>query len=105
MNKRTSNRPTKDEFLKYARSRNIDERRAADQWQAWEDGDWRDGKGFVIVNWKLKVLTFSRRGFGMFPKPDQREDKRAADLAEKKRVAETVERRNREDQRRTQGKG
>jgi hypothetical protein len=58
--------PTRQEFIAYARSMKIDPVRAGDQWDIWDAGSWCDGKMIPILNWKLKLLTFQRNGYGAF---------------------------------------
>lgn len=58
--------PTKAEFVNYARERAIDEKRAEKQWAAWDAGGWCDGSNNPIMNWKLKLWTYARNGFGEF---------------------------------------
>jgi len=58
--------PSRAEFVEYARSKAIDEQRAGDQWDIWDAGDWMDGNGTAILNWKGKLLTFARMGYGAF---------------------------------------
>lgn len=94
-----SKRPTKAEFLAYAKSREIDKELAGDQWEAWEAGDWRDGKGFAIVSWKQKLITYEKMGYGMFGKRHQRRISADDEVERKRRAAEDTERRNREYER------
>lgn len=96
MNKR---RPTKKEFLDYAHSKKIDVDCAAYQWDAWNADGWRDGRGFAIISWKQKLLTFAKFHFGMFRNVAERERgvRRADDEVERKRrIADNVDKVNRE---------
>jgi hypothetical protein len=62
--------PSKAVFVQFAREKKIDAQLAGDQWDIWDAGDWCDGNSTPIRNWKSKLATFSKRGFGMF-KPNE----------------------------------
>jgi hypothetical protein len=65
--------PTKAKFVEYAREKGFDVKLAADQWEAWDAGEWCDGDGTPILRWKLKLVTFAKAGYGVFgQRPDRR---------------------------------
>jgi hypothetical protein len=50
--------PSLDEFVKYALSKNISERDAREQFEAWEASEGYDGAGNPILRWKGKLVDF-----------------------------------------------
>jgi hypothetical protein len=64
--------PSKATFVEYAQSRGIDSQLAGDQWEMWDAGEWCDGDMTPIRNWKLKLVTFEKNGFGAFTERRQR---------------------------------
>ncbi len=78
--------PSKEEFVAYAKERKLDPERADGQWEAWKAGDWFDGNGYAIVNWKLKLLTFSKCGYGVFGGRPERRHQRTNQVDERARI-------------------
>jgi hypothetical protein len=53
-----TNPPTKPEVVAFALSKGISESDALELIEQWQEGNWRDLKGNVILSWKQKLLTF-----------------------------------------------
>src|SRR5215467_15682459 len=59
-------RPSQVAFVTFAKAKGIDVNKAADQWEIWSGSGWRDGNNSEIKNWKGKLLTFAKFGYGVF---------------------------------------
>lgn len=86
--------PTKETFVEFARQNSWDVTRAADQWDIWDAGDWCDGQGNPILNWKLKLATFAKLNYGMFSQnfaPGHWDQRRQLQKRDRDRAAESLE--------------
>jgi hypothetical protein len=50
-------RPTREQFVAYGREKDISDQDCNDLFEIWEAGNWCDGNGTPIKNWKGKLLT------------------------------------------------
>jgi hypothetical protein len=55
--KKPFQRPTMQDFIDYGLSKGISRQDCIDQFEIWDAGDWHDGNGTPIQNWKQKLLT------------------------------------------------
>lgn len=91
-------------FIAYASDAGIDVTRAEMQYEVWQASGWRDGNDKPIKNWKGKLFTFHKFGYGAFgqhrrmagPAKDRIEAARQS-AQERERKADEYERRNRND--------
>lgn len=74
--------PTREVFIRFARDNKIDQKLAGEQWDVWDMGEWCDGNGTPIKNWKLKLAMYAKRGFGMFNPNYRKPPSRAAEAQE-----------------------
>ena len=97
-------RPSQVAFVTFAKAKGIDVNKAADQWEIWSGSGWRDGNNSEIKNWKGKLLTFAKFGYGVFGAKhrtvqaarDRIEEARES-AQERERKADEYERRKRDD--------
>jgi len=97
-------KPSQVAFVTFAKSKGIDVNKAADQWEIWSGSGWRDGNNSEIKNWKGKLITFAKFGYGVFgarrrtagPAKDRIEEAREGAREYGQRMDEYEQRRNRD---------